>query len=184
MENRHYHKTNNYNECMGECEMEAENECCPTDPDLLLLRQNAKGEREAIAFYLKAASNTTGPLCQLFLDTARDEMTHFRKSMALLAKYDSIQARAFDKLGIDLPCNEFRKNQSTSNYCSKDKQEIIDLLTKSITGELDAINMYQESYEKACHDDVKALFCNNAHDEKMHVAEFWEALMYFTRESQ
>jgi len=43
--------------------------------------------------------------------------------------------------------------------------------------------MYQESYEKACHRDVKALFCNNANDEKIHVAEFWKALMVFTKEN-
>lgn len=182
MENRPYYKTDDYNCCMDECEMEAANECCPADRDLLLLRKNAKGEREAIASYLDAASNTSGPLCKLFLDTARDEMNHFRNSMALLAKYDPIQARAFEKLGIDLSLCEFRKAQSNTNYCSQDRQEIIDFLTKSITGELEAINMYQESYETACHDDVKALFCNNANDEKMHVAEFWKALIFFAKE--
>jgi rubrerythrin len=182
MENRHYYNTSNANYCMDECEIEEENECCPTDPDLLLLRKNAKDEREAIAFYLKSASNTTEPLCELFLDTARDEMKHFRNLMALVAKYDPIQARAFDKLEIDLSINEFRQTQTAANYCSKSRQEIIDILTKSISGELEAINSYQESYEKACHDDVKNLFCNNGNDEKMHAAEFWEALMFFTKE--
>ena len=185
METRPTYKKNHYNYYSDECKMEEEcdenDQSCLTDPDLLLLRQNAKGEREAIAFYLRAASMTSGPLCQLFLDTARDEMMHFRKSMILLAKYDPLQAQAFEEVGINLP-DELRKTQS-SNNCSQDKLEIIDLLTKAITGELEAINMYQESYEKACHRDVKALFCNNANDEKLHVAEFWKALMVFTKEN-
>ena len=186
METKPYYTKYKYNHCNDECKME-EDECdeddesCPTDPDLLLLRKNAKGEREAIAFYLRAASMTSGPLSQLFIDTAQDEMMHFRKSMILLAKYDPLQAQAFEEVGINLP-DELRKTQS-SNNCSQDKLEIIDLLTKAIAGELEAINMYQESYEKACHRDVKALFCNNANDEKIHVAEFWKVLMVFTKEN-
>lgn len=195
MEIRPYHKPGKYeycsdddykddeDECEDECEMQEDNPACPADPDLLLLRMNAKGEREAITFYLTASTKTSGPLCQLFLDTARDEMRHFRKSMIILAKYDPIQARAFKEVGINLPLTRFPKNQSTNNYCYQDRLEIIDLLTRAITSELEAINMYQESYEKACHDDVKALFCCNANDEKLHVAEFWKALMIFTKES-
>lgn len=181
MENRPYYKKNKY--CIDKSDPEEDIVVlCPTDPDLLLLRQNAKGEREAIAFYLKAASLTGGPLCELFLDTARDEMIHFRNSMTLLAKYDPIQADAFEKVGIVLPTDEIRKSSFAGN-CSPNKQEIIDLLTKSIADELDAINMYQLSYKKACHDDVKALFCTNGNDEKLHVAEFWKALMVYTKES-
>jgi len=185
METRPFYNKNNYHYYSDECEMEEkecdeDNESCPTDPDLLLIRQNAKGERQAIAFYLRASSMTRGSLCQLFLDTARDEMMHFRKSMIILAKYDPQQAQAFENVGINLP-DELRKNQSSTN-CPHDKLEIIDLLTKAITDELEAINMYQESYEKASHDDVKALFCSNANDEKVHVAEFWKALMVFTKE--
>lgn len=184
METKLYYKNNKYNYCKDECEekeCDEEDELCPTDPDLLLLRKNAKGEREAIAFYLRAASMTSGQLCELFSDTARDEMKHFRNTMILLAKYDPLQAQAFEEVGIDLP-DELRKNASYSN-CPQDKLEIIDLLTKAIADELDAINMYQESYKKACHDDVKALFCNNGNDEKLHVAEFWKAIMVFTKEN-
>jgi len=108
-------------------------------------------------------------------------MTHFRKAMILLAKYDPPQAQAFNEIGINLP-DELRKTPS-ANYCPQDKLEIIDLLTRSITDELKAINMYQESYEAANHNDVKALFCNNANDEKVHFAEFWKALMAFTKEN-
>lgn len=189
MESRPFYKTHKYNYCNDECDME-EDECaacaegdesCLTDPDLLLIRQNAKGEREAIAFYLRAASMTSGSLSELFIDTARDEMRHFRNSMIILAKYDPLQAQAFEEVGINLP-DELRKNQPSST-CTPDRLAAIDLLTKAIADELSAINMYQESYEKACHDDVKTLFCNNANDEKVHVAEFWKALMVFTRES-
>jgi rubrerythrin len=186
MERIPLYKTSKYHYDSAEYEAEEDDctendESCPTDPDLLLLRQNAKGEREAIAFYLRAASLTTGTLSQLFLDTARDEMMHFRNSMILLAKYDPPQAQAFEDVGIKLP-DELRKNQS-SNTCTQDRLESIDLLTKAIVDELAAINMYQESYEKAYHDDVKALFCNNANDEKVHVAEFWKAIMGFTKEN-
>lgn len=186
METRPFYKKNYYNYNSDECEMEQEeydegNAHCPTDPDLLLIRQNAKGEREAIAFYLRAASMTSGSLSELFFHTAQDEMIHFRKSMILLAKYDHPQAQAFKDVGINLP-DELRK-PSSSKYCPEDKLDIIDLLTKAISDELAAINMYQESYEKAYHNDVKALFCNNGNEEKHHVAEFWQALMVFTKES-
>jgi len=201
METRPYHKPGKYEyfhheyeedgECEEECECEQEeeeevtecNKTCPTDPDLLLLRQNAKCEREAVALYLNASTKANGPLCQLFLDIARDEMLHFRQLMILLAKYDSIQAHAFKEMGISLPVSEFRKTQPATNDCYQDRLEIINILTRAIARELDAINMYQESYEKACHDDVKARFCHNANDEKLHVAELWKALMIFTKES-
>lgn len=184
MERRPFYK-NKYIYSSDESELEDEcdegDDSCPTDPDLLLLRQNAKGERESIAFYLQAASKTSGTLCQLFLDTARDEMVHFRKLMILLAKYDPPQAQAFKEAGINLP-GELRKSPS-AKYCPEEKLEAIALLTKAITDELEAINMYQESYEKASHDDVKALFCNNGNDEKVHLAEFWKALMVITKEN-
>jgi len=185
METRPYYKKNNYN--YGHVNYEMDDECedgdesCPTDPDLLLLRQNAKDERVAIAFYLRAAAKTNGALCELFFHTAQDEMIHFRKLMILLAKYDPIQAQAFEEVGINLP-DELRKSPSIK-CCPEDKLEIIDLLTKAIVDELAAINMYQESYEKADHDDVKSLFCNNGSDEKHHVAEFWKALMVCTKEN-
>ena len=188
MKNKPYYQKNKYNYCSEECEEEDEeeecdedDESCLTDPDLLLLRQNAKDEREAIAFYLRAASKTSGTLCELFFHTAQDEMIHFRKLMILLAKYDPIQDEAFEDAGIHLP-NELRKSAS-SKSCPEDRLEIIDLLTKSIADELTAINMYQESYLKACHTDVKALFCSNGNDEKHHVAEFWKALLVFTKEN-
>lgn len=179
MSGEYYPLKKHHDYCFEECEMDNAEELCPTDRDLLLLRTNAKGEREAIAYYLRAASMTSGALCQLFMDTARDEMIHFRNSMTLLAKYDPMQASAFEEAGIDLPVDDLRKQQP----CPQDRLEIIDLLTKSMADELEAINMYQKSYEAACHDDVKELFCANANDEKIHVAEFWRAMMAYTKEN-
>lgn len=150
---------------------------CPTDPDLILLRQNAIGEREAIDFYLRAGAKTSGTLRDLFIDTAGDEMVHFRNLMTLLAKYDPEQASAFEEVGIDLPSNILLRQQDTC-----DRLEAIHLLTQAITDELAAINQYQQSYEAANHSDVRALFCNIANDEKMHLAEFWRALMVYTNE--
>lgn len=179
MEDRPFYKKSKYHYSSDDC---PDNEC-PTDADLLLLRKNAVGERRAIAFYLNSASITSGPLSQLFLDTAQDEMLHFRNTMTLLAKYDPAQATAFDELNIDLPVPmpEFKRAQNAN--CMVDKQQAIELLTRAITDELEAINMYQESYALACHADVKALFCKNANDEKLHVAEFWKALMSCTKEA-
>jgi rubrerythrin len=155
-----------------------DDELCPTDPDLILLRRNARGERQAIDFYLNAGASTTGDLRDLFTNTAGDEMVHFRNTMTLLAKYDPEQARAFEEVGIDLPVNMLLRQQVVCPGL-----EPIDLLTQAISDELDAINMYQESYIEAEHDDVKALFCQNANDEKMHVAEMWRAIMDYTNES-
>jgi rubrerythrin len=175
-----YYKQYQPKYAMGDGDAGCDDELCPTDPDLILLRKNAKGEREAIGFYLKAAAMTGGELCELFLEIARDEMTHFRNTMRLLAKYDPMQARAFEEAGINMRDEERKPHQPEKCL---DKHEAIDLITKAMADELSAINMYQLSYEKACHHDVKALFCQNANDEKSHVAELWRVLMIFTKES-
>lgn len=151
---------------------------CPTDNDLLLLRKNACGERKAIYFYLCAAEKTSGALCRLFTEIAEDEMVHFRHSMTLLSKYDPIQSCAFNDACINLPPVDcFRKSKSCSSF------EAMSLLTEAIEDELMDINAYQESYCCAEHNDVKILFCNNANDEKLHVARLWKALMTFTKEN-
>lgn len=171
MEEERYPKKNHKKYC-------DDDELCPTDPDLLLLRKNAIGERQAIDFYLRAGARTTGALRDLFIDTAGDEMVHFRNSMAMLAQYDPQQAAAFDEVGIVLPAADSLLRQQ--DVC--DRLEAIHLLTQAITDELAAINQYQESYEAAENEDVAALFCQNANDEKLHLAEFWKALMVYTRE--
>ncbi|MBP2633529.1 MAG: hypothetical protein H6Q70_4157 [Firmicutes bacterium] len=151
---------------------------CPTDPDLLLLRKNAIGERLAIYYYLCAAEQTSGDLNKLFTEIAHDEMIHFRRTMAVLAEYDSVQGCAFNDVQISLPSlDSFRKSKTCCQL------EAIDLLTHAITDELSAINQYQESYIAAEHKDVKILFCDNANDEKTHVAELWKALMTCTNEN-
>lgn len=151
---------------------------CPTDPDLILIRKNAIGERHAIYHYFCAAEKTSGALCKLFTEIAQDEMIHFRRSMTLLAKYDSIQDCAFNDVCINLPPVEsFRKSKSCSTI------EAMDLLSCSIAAELADINQYQESYCCAQHNDVKIMFCETANDEKIHVAKLWKALMTITNEN-
>ena len=151
---------------------------CPTDPDLILLRKAAISERKGIYHYLCAAEKTSGPICKLFTELAQDEMIHFRRSMALLAKYDSIQDCAFNDACINLPpADSFRKSK---NCCAL---EVIEILTKSITGELEDINMYQEFYLCAKHNDVKIHFCETGNDEKIHLARLWKAIMSFTNEN-
>ncbi len=190
MDNRPLYSKPKYNySCNDECDTDDEDDVAlcatdpnfPTDPDLILLRRAAQDERAAITLYLRAASKTCEPVCRLFLDTARDEMIHFRSIMILLAKYDPIQAQAFQNLGINLASGNLRKNHST-NHISEEKLETIDLLSLAIISELATINMYQESYEQASHADVKALFVTNGNEEKLHLAEFWKALMVYTKE--
>lgn len=151
---------------------------CPMDNDLILLRKNAIGERHAIYDYLCAAEKTSGDLCKLFTELAHDEMVHFRRTMTVLAAYDTIQDCAFNDACINLPpLDSFRKSKSSSCF------EIMKLLTDAINDELAAINLYQESYTCAEHNDVKILFCDNANDEKIHVAKLWKALMCYTKEN-
>ncbi|WP_110953826.1 hypothetical protein [Anaerosinus massiliensis] len=152
---------------------------CPTDPDLLLLRKNAIGERMAIYFYLCAAEQTSGELCKLFTEIAQDEMVHFRRTMTVLACLDPVQNCAFNDVEINLPSiDSFRK--SNKNCCNF---EVLELLTQAINNELAAINQYQESYTCAKNKDVKVLFCDNANDEKVHLAELWKAIMLCTNEN-
>lgn len=172
MEERHVPPQNFYPNCSDPSCM------CPTDPDLILIRRNAAGERMAIYHYLCAAEKTSGALCKLFNEIAQDEIVHFRRSMMLLAKYDPIQDCAFNDACINLPpVDSFRKSKSCSAL------EAIGLLSESITHELEDINQYQESYCCAEHNDVKILFCDTANDEKIHVAKLWKALMTYTNEN-
>lgn len=151
---------------------------CPTDPDLILIRKNAAGERMAIYRYLCAAEKTSGALCKLFTELAQDQMVHFRRSMTLLAKYDSIQDCAFNDVCINLPpVDSFRKSKTCCTL------EAIEILSEAICHELRDINQYQESYCAAQHNDVKILFCDNANDGKIHVAKLWKCMMTFTNEN-
>lgn len=171
MEERHVPPQSFYPDCSDPSCM------CPTDPDLILIRKNAAGERRAIYHYLCAAEKTGGALCKLFTEIAQDEMVHFRRSMTMLAKYDPIQDCAFNDACINLPpVDSFRKSKSCS------QMEAMDLLTRSIAQELEDINMYQESYCCAQHNDVKILFCDTANDEKIHVAKLWKAMMAYSNE--
>lgn len=151
---------------------------CPSDPDLILLRNTAANERLGIYHYLCAAEKTSGAICKLFMELAQDKMAHFRRSMTLLAKYDSIQDCAFNDACINLPPVDcFRKSKSCASF------EVMELLNTSLAQALRNINCYQEYYCAAQNKEFKILFCDNANDEKIHVAKLWKALMTYTNEN-
>jgi len=166
---------------------------CPDNPDLLLLRDAAADERQAIADYLDAARKTC--FTELFLEVAEDEMKHYVMTMGLLATLDPVQAEEFKKVGLDMlvldraPANNWLattkqmiNNNVAANVPSKEDIENIQYLTKALNDELHAVNKYQTYMEKAKCESVKYLFCQLMNDEKEHVAEFTDALFCITEE--
>ncbi|KYZ77382.1 hypothetical protein AXX12_04485 [Anaerosporomusa subterranea] len=193
----------NYKPCdipvmpIDECEdYDDNNEECPNHPDLLLLREAAADERTAAAFYLRAAHQTC--LDRLFLDVAEDEMQHFMEIMQLVSCLDPIQAEIFEEKCLPFltmprhPKHKQAKWQppepkddiedATISPPAPDELETVDLLTKSIVGELMAINKYQCFMLKAACPEVKELFCHLMNEEKEHLAEFIKALFCITHE--
>lgn len=179
--------------CVEDDDMIDDDEC-PNDPDLLLLRDAAADERNAIAFYLRAAHVTC--LDSLFLDVAEDEMHHFIETMQLVSSLDPIQAERFEEQGLTvlttlqrlakksvkwMPPNE-AADEAEVIPPSLEEMDTVDILTKAINDELMAINKYQRYMEEAVHPEVKALFCHLMNEEKEHVAEFIKALWCITHE--
>jgi rubrerythrin len=180
---------------MGHME-QMEEECCPDNPDLLLLRDAAVDERTAIAFYLRAAKETC--LTDLFLHVARDEMRHFVMVMHHITMLDSVQAEALEEMDLDAlvmrrgtpkweqcscPTEDTEADTCEDSEEQEDEElDTIDYLTKALTGELQAINKYQTYMEKAECEQNQRLFCHLMNDEKEHVAEFTAALFKITNE--
>lgn len=176
---------------MEDCTSDAE---CPDDCDLYLLRDAAADERNAIAFYLRAAHTTC--LEQLFLDVAEDEMQHFIKTMQLVSMLDPVQAEMFEEVGLDSLVSPTRLNKKQVKWQmtqkpaedvevvppALDEMDTVDILTKAIDGELKAANKYQEYMLKAEHPEVRDLFCELMNEEKEHIAEFTKALWCITHE--
>lgn len=167
--------------------------CCPDDPCLLLLRDAAIAEREAILFYLEAAAMLCGDLQQLFLDTAADEMEHFVIIMRRIACLDPVQAEALDEVGLDslLPRRAMLPKWATGwqPACAvsppvetEADMTAVCLLTKALTSEFAAINTYQKAMTKTEDDFCGRLFCRLMNDEKEHVASFVAALYCQTGE--
>lgn len=165
---------------------------CPDDPDLLLLRDAAADERNAILLYLEAA-NTSVCCPNLFLDVASDEMGHYVQIMRQIAMLDPIQSNKFNEanleflsIGRDIRPKwmyepEYDDDTPTSAPNKQDIQSI-NYLTRALTDELHAINKYQKYMNQAQHPEVKELFCKLMNDEKEHVAEFTAALFERTGE--
>jgi rubrerythrin len=177
-------------------ECDNDNEECPNHPDLLLLREAAVDERNAIAFYLRSAQVTC--LDSLFLDVAEDEMQHFIQTMLLISSLDPVQAEAFENENLPFLTMPRRPKQMTAKWQPPEPENIVedvvitppsldelatvDILTKAIGDELMAINKYQRFMSEATLPEVRDLFCQLMNEEKEHVAEFIKALFCITHE--
>ncbi|MDF2875809.1 MAG: hypothetical protein K0R22_2492 [Sporomusa sp.] len=168
-------------------------EVCPSDPDLLLLRDAAADERNAIAFYLDAARNSCTP--QLFLDVAEDEMEHYVEIMREISRLDPVQAALLSEAGLDTLVMSRPLFQSKSKTAKEialkdtqvilpDKKEMptVHLLTRALNDEFLATNKYQRYMLTAENTEVQILFCHLMNEEKKHIAEFTAALFEITNE--
>lgn len=167
-------------------------EACPSDPDLLLLRDAAADERTAIAFYLDAARNSCTP--QLFLDIAATEMEHYVEIMREISRLDPVQAELLSEAGLDLlvmtrplPSKSKTAKEAAvadSQIILPDRKEMptVNLLTKALSDELLATNKYQRYMLTAENTEVQLLFCHLMNEEKEHIAEFTAALFELTNE--
>ncbi|HML32685.1 ferritin-like domain-containing protein [Sporomusa sphaeroides] len=163
---------------------------CPCHPDLLLLRDAAADERNAIAFYLEAARGSC--LCQLFLDIAADEMQHFAELMQMVSCLDPVQAEIFSETGLDAlvaerplyrPKNKNKKVDDPQGILPDRKDMVtVNFLTRAVVDELQAINKYQRYMQAAEKPSVARLFCHIMNEEKEHLAQFTAELFKLTNE--
>lgn len=169
-----------------------ENKCteCPDHPDLLLLRDAAADEREAIALYLEAAKNTS--FTEIFLHIAEEEMHHYLMIMKHISILDPVQTAYLQKENLDMLTMGRVQAKWKHKYCvpvteeaplpSAQDIQAIHYLTKALISELQAINKYQRYMNKTLSDHNKHLFCLIMNEEKEHVAEFTAALFELTHE--
>lgn len=189
---RAYKKTPK-NKVLAAAEIACPTEACPNHPDLLLLRDAAADERNAIAFYLEAARDSCMP--RLFLDVAEDEMEHYVELMREISRLDPVQAQMLSDEGLDMLLMtrpSFKpKTKAAIAKAANDVQVIppdrkdmptVMLLTKALAGELQAANKYQRYMEAAEDPEVARLFCHIMNEEKEHIAEFTAALFELTHE--
>lgn len=177
------------NKVLAETDTAGTAEACPNHPDLLLLRDAAADERNAIAFYLEAARDSC--VCQLFLDIAADEMRHFAELMQMVSCLDPVQAQIFSEAGLDTlvtahplrPKNKNKKVDDPQGILPDRKDMVtVNFLTRAIVDELQAINKYQRYMQAAESPAVARLFCRIMNEEKEHLAEFTAALFELTNE--
>lgn len=168
-------------------------EVCPNHPDLLLLRDAAADERNAIAFYLEAARTSCMP--RLFLDVVEDEMEHYVELMREIARLDPVQAQRLrdeelDSLLLSRPLYKPKTKTAIIQAAEDiqvtppDRKEMptVLLLTKALSDELQATNKYQRYMQTGETVAVQRLFCSLMNEEKEHIAEFTAALFELTHE--
>ena len=174
---------------------------CPNNPDLLLLREAAADEREAVLQYMNAAQDNC--MQELFLDVAEDEMHHYVEIMQQIVRLDPIQAEMFQEVNLDMmvmgrpsKSNNNKWHSNPMNYHAaggEEDEEMIALpserdmaalchLTAGLVEELKATNKYQRCMNEACDPRVKQLFCHLMNEEKEHIAEFTAAIYDITGE--
>lgn len=194
---------------MPDCDsmMDMEEMQCPNHPDLILLRDAAADEREAILMYFQAANKTC--LKELFLDIVEDEMQHYVMIMHHISMLDPVQADKLREEGLNelvmsskmkkmrakwmKKCNHTYHNQqqeqangeeSDVEVTPLDDKELCELsyLTKALLAEFHAINKYQCYMERAESEHNQHLFCHLMNEEKEHVAELTKAIYDITDE--
>ncbi|CQR72867.1 Rubrerythrin [Sporomusa ovata DSM 2662] len=180
---------------LATADLECSTEVCPNHPDLLLLRDAAADERNAIAFYLEAARASCLP--RLFLDVAEDEMEHYVEIMREISRLDPVQAQMLSDVGLDMllmtrPLFKPKTKAAILKESEADDIQIdppnrkemptVVLLTKALNDELQATNKYQRYMEAAETPAVQRLFCHLMNEEKEHIAEFTAALFDLTHE--
>ncbi|HMM20232.1 MAG TPA: ferritin-like domain-containing protein [Selenomonadales bacterium] len=165
-------------------------ECCPDNPCLILLRRAAIAERKAILFYLGSAVECC-ELHDLFLAIAEDEMRHFIMIMRLIARFDPVQAAAFEAAGLDfltmgraMPPKWAKEYQPEYGEIPPAQRQMccLALLSHAISDELSAINDYQAFMEETASEACRDLFCELMNDEKEHVACLTAAMLEMSDE--
>ncbi len=176
--------------------MDMEEMECPNHPDLILLRDAAADEREAIADYFHAAQHTC--MSELFLDIIEDEMQHYVMIMRHISMLDPVQAEMLREEGLTELTMSGMMKKMRAKWMEKtimcepedaqvspldaDELEAVCYLTNALVGEFKAINKYQCYMKKAEIDHNKHLFCYLMNDEKEHVAELTKAIFAITQE--
>jgi rubrerythrin len=169
-------------DCFGE-------EICPDEPCLILLRNAASAEREAIAFYLEGAL-AEGRLADLFTQIAANELLHYVETMRLISRFDPVQAEYLEEEGLDylvlqrpIPkwpdCQCGQKPPETDDLALPPEKNAINalkLLTRALADEFAAINQYQSFMTCTDHTDCQEHFCHLMNEEKAHVAEISAAI--------
>lgn len=193
---KHMGKADHYNMMGCNSMMDMEEMECPDHPDLILLRDAAADEREAIADYFHAAHHTC--MSELFLDIIEDEMQHYVMIMHHISMLDPVQAEMLKEEGLsELTMNGMMKKMRAKwmkkhttpepedaevSPLDEDELEEVCYLTNALVGEFKAINKYQCYMKKAEIDHNKHLFCHLMNDEKEHVAELTKAIFAITQE--